>query len=168
MLQLWSLRWNLGTAIISVPGLESDFQVLNALNPSWRERMLWMVCQSPECYSLSYTTGISPLKIYGAWEIWGCSASIREVSVDTLQQPSCTWSGWKLQKIGEGLFIKECSNGKRGHGFQLEENKFWLGIRKKFCTAMVPRHWNRWPRAVDAPFLEVFKSRLEGALSNVV
>jgi len=34
---------------------------------------------------------------------------------------------------------------------------------------MVLRPWNRWPRAVvDASSLEVFKVRLEGALSNLV
>jgi len=33
----------------------------------------------------------------------------------------------------------------------------------------VLRHWSRLPReAVAAPSLEVFKSRLEGALSNLV
>ena len=33
----------------------------------------------------------------------------------------------------------------------------------------VVRHWNRLPReVVDAPSLEVFKARLDGALSNVV
>ena len=31
------------------------------------------------------------------------------------------------------------------------------------------RHWNRLPReVVDAPSLEVFKARLDGALSNLV
>jgi len=33
----------------------------------------------------------------------------------------------------------------------------------------VVRHWNRLPRAaVDVPSLEVFKARLDGALSNLV
>jgi len=33
----------------------------------------------------------------------------------------------------------------------------------------VLRHWTRLPReAVDAPSLEVFKARLDGALSNLV
>ena len=33
----------------------------------------------------------------------------------------------------------------------------------------VVRHWNRLPREdVDAPSLEVFKARLDGALSNLV
>ncbi|KFQ77505.1 hypothetical protein N337_00291, partial [Phoenicopterus ruber ruber] len=44
-----------------------------------------------------------------------------------------------------------------------------LDIRKKFFTLRVVRHWNRLPReAVDAPSLEVFKARLDGALSNLL
>ncbi|KAK4830494.1 hypothetical protein QYF61_011407 [Mycteria americana] len=44
-----------------------------------------------------------------------------------------------------------------------------LDIRKKFFTMRVVRHWNRLPReVVDAPSLEVFKARLDGALSNLV
>ncbi|KFQ90062.1 hypothetical protein N337_13572, partial [Phoenicopterus ruber ruber] len=38
-----------------------------------------------------------------------------------------------------------------------------------FLTMKVVRHWNRLPReVVDAPSLEVFKARLDGALSNLV
>ncbi|KFO61284.1 hypothetical protein N302_12713, partial [Corvus brachyrhynchos] len=47
--------------------------------------------------------------------------------------------------------------------------RFRLDIRKKFFTVRVVRHWNRCPRvAVDAPSLQVFKARLDGALSNLV
>ena len=57
----------------------------------------------------------------------------------------------------------------RGNGFKLEEGRFRLDIRKKFLTVRVLRHWNRLPReAVDAPSLEAFKARLDGALSNLV
>ena len=39
----------------------------------------------------------------------------------------------------------------------------------KFFTERVVRCWNRLPReAVDAPSLEVFKIRLDGALGNLV
>ncbi|KFP53977.1 hypothetical protein N323_05635, partial [Cathartes aura] len=49
------------------------------------------------------------------------------------------------------------------------EGRFRLDVRKKFFTMRVVRHWNRLPReAVDAPSLEVFKARLDGALSNEV
>ncbi|KFR05966.1 hypothetical protein N306_14240, partial [Opisthocomus hoazin] len=54
-------------------------------------------------------------------------------------------------------------------GFKLKEGRFKLGIRKKFFTMREARHWNRLPReAVDAPSLEVFKARLDRALSNLV
>ncbi|KFW69538.1 hypothetical protein AS28_03153, partial [Pygoscelis adeliae] len=55
------------------------------------------------------------------------------------------------------------------NGFKLKEGGFRLDIRKKFFTVRVVRHWNRLRReAVDAPCLEVFKARLDGALSNLV
>ncbi|KGM00211.1 hypothetical protein N301_13213, partial [Charadrius vociferus] len=42
-------------------------------------------------------------------------------------------------------------------------------IRQKNFTLRVVRHWNRLPReVVDAPSLEAFKARLDGALSNLV
>ncbi|KAJ7402055.1 rna-directed dna polymerase from mobile element jockey-like [Pitangus sulphuratus] len=44
-----------------------------------------------------------------------------------------------------------------------------LDIRKKFFTVRVVKHLNRFPRGVvDAISLEVFKPRLNGAVSNLV
>ncbi|KFR17581.1 hypothetical protein N306_13354, partial [Opisthocomus hoazin] len=55
------------------------------------------------------------------------------------------------------------------NGSKLKEGRFRLDIRKKFFTMRVVKHWNRLPReAVAAPFLEVLKARLDGALSNLV
>ncbi|KFP66145.1 hypothetical protein N322_11749, partial [Cariama cristata] len=54
------------------------------------------------------------------------------------------------------------------NGFKLKEGRFRLDIRKKFFTMRVVRHWNRLLREiVDAPSLEVFKARLDGALGNL-
>jgi len=51
----------------------------------------------------------------------------------------------------------------------MKEDRFILGIRKKFFTVRVVRHWDSLPRqADDAPSLEVFKVRLDGAVSNLV
>jgi len=73
------------------------------------------------------------------------------------------------KKAGEGLFTKACSNRTRGNGFKLKVGRFILSIRNEFFTVRVTKHWNRLPReAVAAPFLEVFKARLGGALSNMV
>ncbi|KFP11377.1 hypothetical protein Z169_02913, partial [Egretta garzetta] len=73
------------------------------------------------------------------------------------------------RKDGENLFSRASCDKTRGNGFRLNHGRFRLDIRKKFFTVRVVKHWNRVPReVVEAPSLEAFKARLDGALSNLI
>ncbi|KFO76964.1 hypothetical protein N303_09353, partial [Cuculus canorus] len=55
------------------------------------------------------------------------------------------------------------------NGYKLERGRFRLDIRRNFFTMRVVGHEHRLPReAVDAPSLEVFKARLDGALGSLI
>ena len=67
------------------------------------------------------------------------------------------------------LFTQIGSDRTRGKGSKLKEGRFRLDIWGKFFIKSLVRCWNRPPiEAVDAPFLEVFKARLDEALCNLI
>ena len=73
------------------------------------------------------------------------------------------------RKEGHKFFSKACCDRTRSNGFKLRESRSRLDIRKKLFTMRVMKHWHRLPRdVVDAPSLETFKVRLDGALSNIM
>lgn len=52
---------------------------------------------------------------------------------------------------------------------QIKQDRFSLGIRKKFFTMRMVMQWKRLPRkAGKAPSLEEFKAWLDGTLSNLI
>ena len=73
-------------------------------------------------------------------------------------------------KKGEDrLFSRVCGDRTKGNGFQLEEGRFRLHIRKSPFIVWTVRQWNRLPGyVVKAQSLETFKVWLDGALSNPI
>ncbi|KAK4822896.1 hypothetical protein QYF61_021115 [Mycteria americana] len=82
---------------------------------------------------------------------------------------ACQYLKAACKKDGGRHFNRACSDRTKGNGFKLKEGRFRLDRRKTFFKVKVVRHWHRLPReVVDAPCLETFKVRLDGALSNLI
>ena len=71
--------------------------------------------------------------------------------------------------MGNQLFKWVDSDRTKGKGFKLKEGSFRLDIRGSFFTERAVKCFNRLPRqTVEAPSLEVFKARLDGALGSLI
>ena len=73
------------------------------------------------------------------------------------------------KRATERLFTSACSDRTMDNVFKLKKGWFRLDRRKKFFMMRVVSQWHRLPlEVVAATSLEVFKTRLDGALSNLV
>ncbi|MCQ4187572.1 hypothetical protein FK515_28755 [Klebsiella pneumoniae] len=99
---------------------------------------------------------------------WGCSAWGREgFGGDFIASFQYLKGAYK--KDMKKPFSRACCDRTMRNGFKTEGGRFKLDIRKKFFTMRVVEHWNRFPReVVDAPSLETFKARLDGAMGNLI
>jgi len=74
---------------------------------------------------------------------------------------------WAYRKGWENIFRRACCDRARSNGFKLREGRFRLDIKNFYHKG--GEILNRLPRdVVEAPSLETFKARLDGALSNLI
>ena len=72
------------------------------------------------------------------------------------------------KKVGQGLLAKAYSDRTRMDAFNLEEGMFRLDFRKKLFAVSVVRQWIMLPGVGASLSLEIFKTRVDVVMSNLV
>ena len=74
------------------------------------------------------------------------------------------------KKGGERLFTRVCSDRRRGNIFKLKESRFRLDVREEILYEVAGETLEQVAQRSDPwdPSLEMFKVRLDGALSNLI
>jgi len=106
-----------------------------------------------------------------------CEERLRELGLFSLEKrrlwgdlrAAFQYLNGAYRKNGENIFSRAHCDRTKSNGFKLQEGRLRLDIRKKFSMIRVVKHWHWLPReVVEAPSLETFKARLDGALNNLV
>ena len=153
LLPLYSVLWDPAWGTASIAGAPSTKKTWSCWSRSRG---------GPQRWSQDWSTSA----VRTSWESWGFSAWR-----SLLQDLTAAFQYLKeaCKKTVARLNIMVCSDRMRRNDYNLKECRLRLDIRMKFFTVRVVRHWNRLRReSLDVPSLEVFKARLDGALSNLV
>jgi len=109
-------------------------------------------------------------------ELLCCEERLRELGLFSLEKrglqgdltAAFQYLKGTYKKDGDKYFSRTSCKRRRSNGFKLKEGRFRLDISKKFFTMRVVKPWPRLPReVVNAPSLETFQARLDGALSTL-
>lgn len=80
-----------------------------------------------------------------------------------------SFSASAYEEDGYKVFSRSSWGRTRGDVLKLKNVQFIWAMRQMFFTKGLVKHWHRWPREmVDVPSLEIFKVRLDMALSNMI
>lgn len=123
------------------------------------------------CYilniSVSFSSSGGKQRFSEGWSTFPLKTGLRGLGWFSLEKdpgkPYCGLPVGKegLQKRGKETFYID-SDRKKGNSFKFKEGIFRLNVRRKLFTVRVLRE------VVGAPSVEVFKTRLDGTLSNLV